>query len=259
MSCWSNQVQCWPIRFVASLPSLYDCGDWMGCWVPDIVFSLSHTHTHTHTHMYTYTHNHAHTCMHTHTHRNTHPLVVGGAWGCHDMCPPLVTPCDSCGGDKHSLFFSSIYVQISSTDVRVLVDMPGKLLSIGSGEMQEYLANTMCPQLAEEIQVGVLGDFKGTWRVVVADGRILCWCVVGFPCACTLFCHFFSLVLLQPFFLDAVKSGRIRAVPNREMPSGPSYARGAILLGDAFNCRHPLTGGCTFLKWPLFFMDLATL
>lgn len=48
---------------------------------------------------------------------------------------------------------------------------------------------------------------------------------------------------IQPFFRTSVECERIRSMPNRVMP-GKSYAvRGALLLGDAFNCRHPLTGG----------------
>lgn len=30
---------------------------------------------------------------------------------------------------------------------------------------------------------------------------------------------------------------------NRSMPAAPSTTPGALLLGDSFNMRHPLTGG----------------
>lgn len=43
-------------------------------------------------------------------------------------------------------------------------------------------------------------------------------------------------------FIDAVKEGDIRSVPNREMPSERSKIPGIILLGDALTQRHPLTG-----------------
>lgn len=32
-------------------------------------------------------------------------------------------------------------------------------------------------------------------------------------------------------------------MPNRSMPADPQPTPGALLLGDAFNMRHPLTGG----------------
>lgn len=32
-------------------------------------------------------------------------------------------------------------------------------------------------------------------------------------------------------------------MPNRSMPAAPYPTPGALLMGDAFNMRHPLTGG----------------
>nr|ACJ05633.1 squalene epoxidase 1 [Nigella sativa] len=44
-------------------------------------------------------------------------------------------------------------------------------------------------------------------------------------------------------FLVAIDKGNIRTMPNRSMPADPLPTPGAILMGDAFNMRHPLTGG----------------
>ncbi|MDX5398803.1 MAG: hypothetical protein LPK92_03615, partial [Actinomycetes bacterium] len=44
-------------------------------------------------------------------------------------------------------------------------------------------------------------------------------------------------------FVEAVEAGQVRSMPNREMPGLPPRKDGVLLLGDAFNCRHPLTGG----------------
>ncbi|KAK9097108.1 hypothetical protein Sjap_022605 [Stephania japonica] len=44
-------------------------------------------------------------------------------------------------------------------------------------------------------------------------------------------------------FVAAVDSGNIRTMPNRSMPAAPYPTPGALLMGDAFNMRHPLTGG----------------
>ncbi|KAL8105668.1 hypothetical protein AgCh_029464 [Apium graveolens] len=48
---------------------------------------------------------------------------------------------------------------------------------------------------------------------------------------------------LYDSFIAAVDKGNIRSMPNRSMPADPQPTPGALLLGDAFNMRHPLTGG----------------
>lgn len=47
---------------------------------------------------------------------------------------------------------------------------------------------------------------------------------------------------LRPAFLAAIEAGRIRSMQNKLMPAAPLHRAGALLLGDAFNMRHPLTG-----------------
>ncbi|GMH45793.1 hypothetical protein BSKO_13756 [Bryopsis sp. KO-2023] len=48
---------------------------------------------------------------------------------------------------------------------------------------------------------------------------------------------------LRDGFLEAVESGEIRSVQNKQMAAKPLHQPGALLLGDAYNMRHPLTGG----------------
>lgn len=43
--------------------------------------------------------------------------------------------------------------QISTHDTRILVDVPGKLPSISTGELQAYLENIVAPELPESIRV----------------------------------------------------------------------------------------------------------
>ena len=43
--------------------------------------------------------------------------------------------------------------------------------------------------------------------------------------------------------MAAIEKGNIRTMTNRSMPATPQPTPGALLLGDAFNMRHPLTGG----------------
>lgn len=47
---------------------------------------------------------------------------------------------------------------------------------------------------------------------------------------------------MRAAFLEAVADGRIRSMQNKLMPAAPIHRPGALLLGDAFNMRHPLTG-----------------
>lgn len=48
---------------------------------------------------------------------------------------------------------------------------------------------------------------------------------------------------MLPAFLQAVEEGRFKAMPNHKMPAQPVRKKGAVLLGDSLNMRHPLTGG----------------
>ncbi|XP_075492780.1 squalene monooxygenase SE1-like isoform X2 [Primulina tabacum] len=92
-----------------------------------------------------------------------------------------------------------LFYPISSTEIRCLVDIPGKKLpSLASGKMAEYLKTVIAPQVPSE---------------------------------------------LHDAFISAVDKGNIKTMPNRSMPAAPYPAKGALLMGDAFNMRHPLTGG----------------
>ncbi|XP_012578396.1 PREDICTED: squalene monooxygenase isoform X2 [Condylura cristata] len=48
---------------------------------------------------------------------------------------------------------------------------------------------------------------------------------------------------LKDPFLEAVQNSRLRPMPASFLPSSPINKRGVLLLGDAYNMRHPLTGG----------------
>ncbi|KAF9335570.1 Squalene epoxidase [Podila minutissima] len=95
--------------------------------------------------------------------------------------------------------------QISHTQTRVLVDIPGnKLPSASSGALRSYLESTVCPQLPIQVQPAFLKTLKD----------------------------------------DAASGGRrVRSMPNSFLPPSTSSELGIILLGDAMNMRHPLTGG----------------
>lgn len=48
---------------------------------------------------------------------------------------------------------------------------------------------------------------------------------------------------VQPSFRAAIEKGRFRSMPNSFLPSATNKTGGLIILGDASNMRHPLTGG----------------
>ena len=48
---------------------------------------------------------------------------------------------------------------------------------------------------------------------------------------------------LQGPFLAAVGKGRFRSMQNKAMAAKPVCHAGAVMLGDSYNMRHPITGG----------------
>ncbi|CAL9074711.1 unnamed protein product [Musa textilis] len=48
---------------------------------------------------------------------------------------------------------------------------------------------------------------------------------------------------LRDPFVSAIDKGNLRTAANRSMPAAPHPTPGALLMGDAFNMRHSLTGG----------------
>ncbi|KAF0699306.1 Aste57867_10096 [Aphanomyces stellatus] len=88
--------------------------------------------------------------------------------------------------------------QISQTETRVLVDVPGKVPSQSSGALEAHLLTHVAPQIPDASRAA---------------------------------------------FIEAVKTGPVKSMPNREfMTTQPTMGR-VIMLGDSFNMRHPLTGG----------------
>ncbi|KAJ9639394.1 Squalene epoxidase [Coniosporium tulheliwenetii] len=48
---------------------------------------------------------------------------------------------------------------------------------------------------------------------------------------------------VQPSFKEALESGSLRSMPNSFLPPSTNRTPGMIMIGDAMNMRHPLTGG----------------
>ncbi len=48
---------------------------------------------------------------------------------------------------------------------------------------------------------------------------------------------------MLPAFNEALEEGKMKFMPNHRMSAKPNRKQGVVLLGDALNMRHPLTGG----------------
>ncbi|KAI9007009.1 squalene epoxidase-domain-containing protein [Phycomyces nitens] len=48
---------------------------------------------------------------------------------------------------------------------------------------------------------------------------------------------------IRPKFLESLETERLRSMPNGFLPPSINNTQGMVLLGDAMNMRHPLTGG----------------
>lgn len=48
---------------------------------------------------------------------------------------------------------------------------------------------------------------------------------------------------ILPSFHNAVNEGKFKVMPNHRLPASPKNIPGSVILGDALNMRHPLTGG----------------
>ncbi|KAF1917544.1 squalene monooxygenase [Ampelomyces quisqualis] len=60
---------------------------------------------------------------------------------------------------------------------------------------------------------------------------------------------------VQPAFRKAIEAGKLRSMPNSFLPPTTQKTPGLVMLGDAMNMRHPLTGG----GMTVAFNDVVTL
>ncbi|WVQ80496.1 hypothetical protein IAT38_002601 [Cryptococcus sp. DSM 104549] len=95
-----------------------------------------------------------------------------------------------------------------SGEVRMLVDVKGKLPSVANGDLKQYIIDGYLPHIPPTLQTPLL---------------------------------------------TALNTQRLRTMPNSFLPPSiqglPHSLSGAILVGDAYNMRHPLTGGGMSVAW----------
>lgn len=93
---------------------------------------------------------------------------------------------------------------IAPNRFRILVDVPAPLPSIANGALREFFMSNIVPFVPKHVQAPLIHTLN----------------TCGPESEC-----------------------RLRALPCCFLPPAPICTPGAILLGDAFNMRHPLTGG----------------
>ncbi|KAB2603731.1 squalene monooxygenase-like [Pyrus ussuriensis x Pyrus communis] len=152
-------------------------------------------------------------------------------------------------GRVDSLIIS--FVTLEQGTVTTLIEEKGTIKGVtyknkAGEEMRSYAPLTIvcdgCFQISAAIsvlqsstEVRCLVDVPGTKVPSVANGEMAKYLK--------------TVVALQvppqllKSFLVAVEKGNIRTMQNKSMSATPGPTPGAILLGDAFNMRHPLTGG----------------
>lgn len=106
--------------------------------------------------------------------------------------------------------------QIAGHETRMLVDVKGKLPSIGDGSLKRHLEETILPVLRSD---GEKGGLRGAVKRALDESES-----IG-------------------------GDKRLRVMPNSWLPARQQAAgsktdrEGCIVVGDAWNMRHPLTGG----------------
>jgi squalene monooxygenase len=89
-----------------------------------------------------------------------------------------------------------------------------------------------------------IGTHETRALVDVKDG-----CRTALPSAGGIKNHFEKVVIpalpecVRPAFIEAIENSSIRSMPNSWLPPTVNKTPGMIIVGDALNMRHPLTGG----------------
>lgn len=141
----------------------------------------------------------------------------------------LTVACDGCSSSLRRRASSARTVSVYSTFHGLLLD----LADIPFPNHGHVVLADPTPVLfypVSSTQVRCLVDISSSFRGDVAD-YMLTIVAPQVPEA------------LRASFEKAVRTGSSRMMPNRVMPAAVDVLSGAILLGDAFNMRHPLTGG----------------
>ncbi|KAM1229596.1 hypothetical protein PS2_039608 [Malus domestica] len=146
---------------------------------------------------------------------------------------PLTIVCDGC--------FSNLRCSISTPNIENLSCFVGLILEnceLPHANHGHVILGDPSPILFYPIsstEVRCLVDVPGTKVPSVANGEMAQYLK-------TIVAPQVPRQLLRAF-LATVDKGIIRTMQNKSMLAAPRPTPGAILLGDAFNMRHPLTGG----------------
>ncbi|KAK4477233.1 hypothetical protein RD792_016447 [Penstemon davidsonii] len=148
---------------------------------------------------------------------------------------PLTIVCDGC--------FSNLRKNLCIPQVKIVSHFVGMLLNLENGNLPHpnhghvILANPS-PVLfypVSSTEVRCLVDVPGQKMPSISNGDMAKYLTTKVAPQLP--------TQLRDAFIEQIEKGDIRSMPNRSMPASPLPTPGAVLLGDAFNMRHPLTGG----------------
>lgn len=149
----------------------------------------------------------------------------------HKLRAPLTIACDGCSSTLRKRVTKPPPVSVYSKFYGLVLPIPNPHIPYPN-HGHVILANP-APVLFYPIsshEVRCLVDVSSTYTGNVSD-YMLTTVLPQIPLA------------FQSAFEAAVKAGGMKMMPNRVMPAPVDIISGAILLGDSFNMRHPLTGG----------------
>ncbi|KAK6945905.1 Squalene epoxidase [Dillenia turbinata] len=145
---------------------------------------------------------------------------------------PLTIVCDGCSSNLRRSLCSS-QVEVPSCFVGLVLNCQLPYPNHGHVIVADPSPILFYPISSTEVRC--LVDVPGTKVPSIANGEMA---------------HYLKSVVapqippeLYDVFIAGVDKGNIRVMQNRIMPAAPQPTPGALLIGDAFNMRHPLTGG----------------
>ncbi len=145
-------------------------------------------------------------------------------------------------------------------DLTVICDGPFSTFRAKINQAEKKVSSYFLGLILEDCQL----PFPNHGHVIVADpSPILCYPIsatacrmlIDFPAAtppkksAELIAFLLEKILPQlpeaihPSFIAAVQKAQFKVMPNHLLPAKPMQKKGAVLIGDSLNMRHPLTGG----------------
>jgi len=150
----------------------------------------------------------------------------------HDVRAKLTIVCDGCFSNFRKKFIeekpvaTSSFVGVIIKDTELPFPNHGHVILTNPGPILAYQIGTSEARMLVDIPLPLPSSSNGDLQKYLIDVT-----APQLPDS------------LRSAFIDAVQSDRPRSMPNSKLHPHSTIRPGVLLLGDAFNMRHPLTGG----------------